>query len=265
MLDPFAGSGTTLVQSLESGHEATGIDLAAFNCLLMRVKTGRYNLFTLEHDLRDALARYERGEGSAGAADGIRRDVVRAAGGRGPAAVPLADRRLRARRRAADRARARGALGAPNIAFRPRLPERPPDRAVLVLQAQARVPPGRARRRTSCGATRSTRSTRLKAFAQVRGPGEARVLHGDSLEVDPGSGFDAVDHLAAVPGADRLPRAASLRLRAARPRRPARAGAGRRGRRLEPGGARPVRRGDRAVSSGARRRRSGPGRRCSSS
>ena len=34
VLDPFAGSGTTLVQSLESGREATGVDVAAFNCLL---------------------------------------------------------------------------------------------------------------------------------------------------------------------------------------------------------------------------------------
>ena len=57
ILDPFAGSGTTLVQALEGGCEATGIDVAAFNCLLMEVKTRRYNLFTLEHELRDALRR----------------------------------------------------------------------------------------------------------------------------------------------------------------------------------------------------------------
>src|SRR5579884_1613398 len=68
VLDPFAGSGTTLVQSLESGHPAVGVDLAAFNCLLMRVKTARYNLFTLEHDVRDALARFEHGEGTVGRA-----------------------------------------------------------------------------------------------------------------------------------------------------------------------------------------------------
>src|SRR5262245_55937882 len=54
VLDPFAGSGTTLVQALESKMGATGIDLAAFNCLLMGVKTGRFNLFTLEHDVRDS-------------------------------------------------------------------------------------------------------------------------------------------------------------------------------------------------------------------
>jgi hypothetical protein len=59
VLDPFAGSGTTLVQALESGLDATGVDVAAFNCLLMRVKTARYNLFSLEHELRSALARLE--------------------------------------------------------------------------------------------------------------------------------------------------------------------------------------------------------------
>jgi hypothetical protein len=59
VLDPFAGSGTTLVQALESGHDATGVDIAAFNVLLMRVKTERYNLFTLEHELRDACSRLD--------------------------------------------------------------------------------------------------------------------------------------------------------------------------------------------------------------
>jgi len=59
VLDPFAGSGTTLVQALESGHDATGVDIAAFNALLMRVKTERYNLFTLEHELREACTRLD--------------------------------------------------------------------------------------------------------------------------------------------------------------------------------------------------------------
>ena len=57
VLDPFAGSGTTLVQALESGYDAVGIDVAAFNCLLMRVKTSSYDAFRLEKDLRDALSR----------------------------------------------------------------------------------------------------------------------------------------------------------------------------------------------------------------
>src|SRR3712207_2395665 len=66
VLDPFAGSGTALVQALESGLDATGVDVAAFNCLLIDAKTRRYNLFTLERELRDACARLERGDGEAG-------------------------------------------------------------------------------------------------------------------------------------------------------------------------------------------------------
>ena len=64
VLDPFAGSGTTLVQALESGLDATGVDVAAFNCLLMGVKTRQYNPFVLERELRAAHSRIgERGAG----------------------------------------------------------------------------------------------------------------------------------------------------------------------------------------------------------
>jgi hypothetical protein len=59
VLDPFAGSGTTLVQALESGYDATGVDIAAFNCLLMRVKTAPYDLAELGEELRDACARVD--------------------------------------------------------------------------------------------------------------------------------------------------------------------------------------------------------------
>jgi len=70
VLDPFAGSGTTLVQALESGYDAVGVDIAAFNCLLMRVKTAHYDLFLLEKELRDALSR--RGRSSASASEFMR-------------------------------------------------------------------------------------------------------------------------------------------------------------------------------------------------
>jgi DNA methylase len=77
VLDPFAGSGTTLVQALESGYNATGVDIAAFNALLMRVKTARYNLFTLERELRDACTRLEAfdqgAQPSRGASEFVRR------------------------------------------------------------------------------------------------------------------------------------------------------------------------------------------------
>jgi DNA methylase len=57
VLDPFAGSGTTLVQALESGLDATGVELAAFNCLLIEVKTERYDLDALAGELRDVVER----------------------------------------------------------------------------------------------------------------------------------------------------------------------------------------------------------------
>jgi hypothetical protein len=57
VLDPFAGSGTTLVQALESGFDATGVDVAAFNCLLMDVKTRSYNPFVIEQELRAVHSR----------------------------------------------------------------------------------------------------------------------------------------------------------------------------------------------------------------
>jgi hypothetical protein len=60
VLDPFAGSGTTAVQALESGLDATAVELAAFNCLLISVKTAHYAPFTLERDLREACARLDR-------------------------------------------------------------------------------------------------------------------------------------------------------------------------------------------------------------
>jgi hypothetical protein len=59
VLDPFAGSGTTLVQALESGHDATGVELAAFNCLLIGVKTARYDVAVLADELRDVCARID--------------------------------------------------------------------------------------------------------------------------------------------------------------------------------------------------------------
>jgi DNA methylase len=59
VLDPFAGSGTTLVQGLESGYDSVGVDIAAFNCLLMEVKTRRYDLFRLESELRDVVRRLD--------------------------------------------------------------------------------------------------------------------------------------------------------------------------------------------------------------
>src|SRR3954452_2107164 len=59
VLDPFAGSGTTLVQALESGIDATGVELAAFNCLLIGVKTAPYDLEALASERREAAGRLD--------------------------------------------------------------------------------------------------------------------------------------------------------------------------------------------------------------
>ena len=49
--DPFAGSGTTLVEANALGIRAAGCDLSEFNCLLTRAKTARYDREELLADL----------------------------------------------------------------------------------------------------------------------------------------------------------------------------------------------------------------------
>jgi len=59
--DPFAGSGTTLVEANAFGARAAGCDLSAFNCLLMRAKTGVYEPAALLAD----VVRLSEGESAA--------------------------------------------------------------------------------------------------------------------------------------------------------------------------------------------------------
>ena len=49
--DPFAGSGTTLVEANAFGARAAGCDVSAFNCLLARVKTAEYEPSALLADV----------------------------------------------------------------------------------------------------------------------------------------------------------------------------------------------------------------------
>ena len=55
VLDPFVGSGTTLIEANVFGADAVGCDISAFNCLLSRVKTTIYSLGGLETGLEAAL------------------------------------------------------------------------------------------------------------------------------------------------------------------------------------------------------------------
>jgi len=55
VLDPFAGSGTTLVQANELGINSVGSDVSVFNIIIGKVKTGQYNLSKLKEETADIL------------------------------------------------------------------------------------------------------------------------------------------------------------------------------------------------------------------
>ncbi len=194
VLDPFGGSGTTLVQALESGYDATGVDIAAFNALLMRVKTAQYDLPELRAELTEACARIDS----------------------------LAPRRARVPRRRYLRDWYAPQAAAELFAFRDLIPEyRNADVLRVVLSRAARSSRRAAhfdleaprepqigeywchKHRRTCRPVESaagflrryTRDTleRIEEFAQVRDTErEARVIHGDSRDAALGGPFDAV-------------------------------------------------------------------------
>jgi len=55
--DPFCGSGTTLVEANVLGIDSIGVDISAFNVLLSRVKTFKYDMTLLHKELFDILHR----------------------------------------------------------------------------------------------------------------------------------------------------------------------------------------------------------------
>lgn len=62
IIDPFVGSGTTLVQAHEMGIHAIGIDVSHFNCMIAETKLLDYNLLALENEvkkIRQAITNYE--------------------------------------------------------------------------------------------------------------------------------------------------------------------------------------------------------------
>ncbi|HST17607.1 MAG TPA: DNA methyltransferase [Gaiellaceae bacterium] len=199
VLDPFAGSGTTLVQSLESGYEPVGVDIAAFNCLLMRVKTDVHNPFVLEHELRDVLARFERGEGRAGRATPYLRNWFAPQS----QAELLRFRSLIGEYESADVLRivlTRAARSArltthfdldfpkhpqtePYWCHKHRRECRPVDHAAHFVRRYL-----------------LDTLTRLKEFARLRGPRPAEVIHGDARSVELSGVFDGIVTSPPYPG-----------------------------------------------------------------
>jgi hypothetical protein len=202
VLDPFAGSGTTLVQALESGLDAAGSDVAPFNCLLMRVKTREYNPFVLESELRDALARLDEFDGTKpeGAISRYLRDwyAPRAA------AELLFFRGLVDDYEHADVLRvvlARAARSARRTAHFDLDFPRAPQRSEYWCHKHRKPcrPVGEARHFLRRYALDTL--ARVREFSRVRARGrQAEVLHGDARELDFGGHFDGVVTSPPYPG-----------------------------------------------------------------
>ena len=59
VIDPFCGSGTTLVQSNELGINCLGIDVSVFNTLISNVKLKKYNLDAIKSQLKSLTKKLE--------------------------------------------------------------------------------------------------------------------------------------------------------------------------------------------------------------
>ncbi len=60
VLDPFCGSGTTLVQASELGINSIGCDISAFNITLCKAKTAAYNLAEARAEVHDILGKVQQ-------------------------------------------------------------------------------------------------------------------------------------------------------------------------------------------------------------
>ncbi len=55
ILDPFMGSGTTLVESNILGINSAGVEISLFNCLITEIKTKKYDIDLVEQEIKNIL------------------------------------------------------------------------------------------------------------------------------------------------------------------------------------------------------------------
>lgn len=60
ILDPFMGSGTTLLECNTLGINAIGIELSVFNTLIAKTKMAKYDIIVAEHEIIDILNKTKR-------------------------------------------------------------------------------------------------------------------------------------------------------------------------------------------------------------
>jgi hypothetical protein len=189
VLDPFAGSGTTLVQCLESGYDAVGVDIAAFNCLLMRVKTEEYDLFRLETDLRSALDRRGRSRARP-------RGYVGEWFALDAAKELLHFRSILEEYEHADVLRVVLARAARSARLTPHFDldfPRAPQREAYWCHKHRRLCAPVQHADKFLGRYLLDTLARIKAFQRVRSHGHgASVVHGDATELELGGPFDAI-------------------------------------------------------------------------
>jgi DNA modification methylase len=203
VLDPFAGSGTTLVQALESGHDAVGVDVGGFNCLLLRVKSRRHSRDAVRRGVlwaREQVSAFEpTGRYPAEASPFVRawyapraaEELLRFRGlceeaASGDALRVVLTRAARSARRTTHF----------DLDF-PRAPQLEP---YWCYKHRRTCKPVEDARRFLLRYTRDTLE-RLEAFAAVRdADASASVIHGDARRLELGGPFDAVITSPPYPG-----------------------------------------------------------------